>query len=263
MPARLLMVAGKDPFDSPLYQTSICRWRPERLTSLGRFSFVSATAGIVVVANATDGVDRVGLVDGDRIALLPGALSPAGSTPAVAANGDVAYVAAGTDGSRAFGVHRVGASGGDELVYRSMSPLSPLAFLPGGRIVVAESPNKPGSIEPSGRTFLTVAGRGSRTRRIALPYSEVRGLAASAATGSIAVSGPDPEESVIIEESTGRITRRIQRGWQVDAYSPDGRFLLLHRGSSIGTLDLNVAHAQPRVLHEVAQGPVYSAAWTT
>ena len=262
MPARLLIVAGKDPFDASLYQTDICRWRPARLTSLGRYSFVSAAAGRVVVANAGEGVDRVGLIERNRIAPIAGGQSPNGSTPVLASNGDIAYVTAGTDGSREFGVHRVAPSGQDGLVYRSPNPLAPLAFL-SSAIVAAEAPNKPGSIDASGRTFLTVIDAGRRTKTIALPLTAVRGLAASGTTGSIAVSGTESEEGVIIKASTGRIARRLERGWQVAAYSPDGRFLLLHRDRSIGILDLTVTHGEPQIVREVTQGPVYSAAWTT
>jgi hypothetical protein len=254
-PGLVLFIAGASPFDANLYVADPCRWtgRPAKAVPDGKISAVSAARGTVAVTAAPTTVDQVFELTGGRLRpILPGGM--AGRSATAGPRGAVAFVTVGNDPKRPFAVETMGRTA-PRAAYRSGNPLNPVVFGPDSTaLVVGESPTKPGTLDPTGETFLTVL---PAARRLPLRLRRISGLAYVPALNAVAVSGDTSEPGAVVPlERDERWP--LPSGWRVNA-ADDGR-LLLDRNGTLAVLWLDPG-GRPHAFPPTAAGPVYGATW--
>lgn len=255
VPGTLYIAAGPDDFNADLYRVRGSVADAVRLTFGGRISSVSASPTGVVTSNARgSGSDRAEVlrVDGQRA--RPGrVIDPNGQSPSLSRAGQVAwsvvnYRADGTPVGTSIFVEPL-RGGKRRLVRRSARALT-AEWEPGDRLVVLSQPD----IERSdhARLLLDEGDGRFRTVRLSMP---VRGM----------LVGPDGTimtgagERLDFLTADGERIRTLRTAWDPIAWAPDGRSMLVTRGSRLGLL--SPRNGQVRVLGRVAGGTVLTASW--
>ncbi|GAA0609446.1 hypothetical protein GCM10009547_09410 [Sporichthya brevicatena] len=218
-------VIGRTP-DAPetadVYGLRLDPYRLDRITRGLRVSSVAATEGLLVVAAAEGGEDRLGLVNAAGGLLpVPGLGRPAATSVAIV--GRTLYYA---DGGESGGPHRYVGFDLDRhtttQVLRSSDDVRGIVPMPGGRHALLRIGD--------GRADDEFVVRDRRGRTTAYPLrADVTRMVAG--DGWIAATAParngvvTDATTLLLNLSTGRITR--MPGYRAAAASPDGSRLLL------------------------------------
>lgn len=211
-----------EPQSADVYGLRLDPYRLDRITRGLQVSSVAATDGVLVVAAAENGEDRLGLVNpAGELLPVPGLGRPAATSVAIV--GRTLYYA---DGGESKGSHRYVGFDLDRhtgtQVLRSSDDVRGIVPMTGGRHALLRSGDDRADDE-----FVVRDRRGRTT-----PYplrADVTGMVAG--DGWIAATAParngvvTDSATLLLNLSTGRITR--MPGYRAAAASPDGSELLL------------------------------------
>lgn len=224
---RALAIAGNEYVRTDVYDVQLCPLRLTPRTRDARASSLAWQNDTVVVSAAGHDVDRLWHLGGSGLEPIPGLGSPRAFTPSIAPDGRIAWVS-----PEKRGIY--------ELIVWSPTDRS-------RRVLISQSQELGGAVWTSDGALLVQERTPKKARLLRIEKGGNRRYFTLAlpSTGSMAVNtahqlavSPLLDDAgnggVLIDAKTGRILERLPPDWLVKAWSPDGRTLMLNKGSAVG-----------------------------
>lgn len=268
---RLYASVSPDRYQAVLAEVELCPARVERLAEPTPLYGVAAGGGVVAVSGGHHlegvyremglpaGPTRLSLYDDGEVVDLPGLGSPRGGRVTVSRGGVLVFVDLRSEERRftrwdpeAHESETV--ARGDQLGWPAWGPRGQLAVTEtrgDGSEVVAVLDSEGSRVEHD--TGL------SGVRKLIWWPGDLAVLSPFGTGAECCEPEPPSERAIIMDLDTGEIVRRLPRGWQGVAWSPDGEVLLVTRGPAVGVLRLG--EEEITNLGELPDGAVHDAAW--
>lgn len=268
---RLYASVSLNRYEAVLTEVELCPVRVERLAEPTPLYGIAAGGGVVAVSGGHHlegvyeemglpaGPGRLSLYDDGEVVDLPGLGSPRGGRVTVSRDGVLVFV--DLRGEERRFTRWDPQTHESETVARG-DQLGWPAWGPQGRLAITET-------REDGSTVVAVLGSEgsrvehdtdlSRVRKVIWWPGDLAVLSPFGTGAECCEPEPPRERAIIMDLDTGETIRRLPRGWQGVAWSPDGEALLVTRGLAVGVLRLD--EEEITRLGELPDGAVHDAAW--